>query len=137
MKKLMLNSLCVFSLLAFASVGCSQDKAGSTTNSAAPAATNSAPAVSAAVSFDDPTKLTAQAPETFRAKFETTKGAFTVEITRSLSPNGADRFLQPRALGLFQVTSPFFASCPVSWCNSASTATRRYLGKMARCQHLR
>jgi len=97
----MFNSLCVFSLLAFASVGCSQDKAGSTTNSVAPVATNSAPAVSAAASFDDPTKLTAQAPETFRAKFETTKGAFTVEITRSLSPNGADRFYNLVRSGYF------------------------------------
>ncbi|HTB82280.1 MAG TPA: peptidylprolyl isomerase, partial [Candidatus Sulfotelmatobacter sp.] len=106
-KKLILNSLCVFSLLAFVSVGCSQDNAGSTTNSVAAAVTNQAPALPAAVpaaagSFDDPTKLTAQAPETFRAKFETTKGAFTVEITRSLSPNGADRFYNLVRSGFFK-----------------------------------
>lgn len=42
--------------------------------------------------FADPAKLTAQAPETFKAQFDTTKGKFTIEVTRSLSPNGADRF---------------------------------------------
>jgi peptidyl-prolyl cis-trans isomerase A (cyclophilin A) len=102
MNKLMLNSLCVFSLLALGSVGSAQDKAGSTTNSVAVAVTNQMPDVSAAVSFDDPAKLTAQAPETFRAKFETTKGAFTVEITRSLSPNGADRFYNLVRSGFFK-----------------------------------
>ncbi len=32
------------------------------------------------------------APETFRARFETTAGAFVVEVRRELAPNGADRF---------------------------------------------
>ncbi len=32
------------------------------------------------------------APESFRVKFETTKGSFVVEVTRSLSPIGADHF---------------------------------------------
>jgi peptidyl-prolyl cis-trans isomerase A (cyclophilin A) len=47
---------------------------------------------SVAPGFDDPAKLTAKAPETFKAQFDTTKGKFTVEVTRSLAPNGADRF---------------------------------------------
>jgi peptidyl-prolyl cis-trans isomerase A (cyclophilin A) len=42
--------------------------------------------------FTDPSKLTEKAPDTFRAQFDTTKGKFTVEVTRSLAPNGADRF---------------------------------------------
>jgi peptidyl-prolyl cis-trans isomerase A (cyclophilin A) len=33
-----------------------------------------------------------QAPETYRARFETTKGSFTVEVTRAWAPLGADRF---------------------------------------------
>jgi peptidyl-prolyl cis-trans isomerase A (cyclophilin A) len=33
-----------------------------------------------------------QAPETYRARFETTKGTFTVEVTRAWAPLGADRF---------------------------------------------
>jgi cyclophilin family peptidyl-prolyl cis-trans isomerase len=32
------------------------------------------------------------APSTYRVRFETTKGAFTLEATRSLAPHGADRF---------------------------------------------
>src|SRR5690242_16888925 len=32
------------------------------------------------------------APATYRVRFETTKGAFTLEATRALAPHGADRF---------------------------------------------
>jgi len=32
------------------------------------------------------------APDVYRARFETTKGAFTLEVTRSMAPLGADRF---------------------------------------------
>lgn len=38
--------------------------------------------------------LQLQAPETFKAKFITTKGDFTIEVHRSWSPNGADRLYQ-------------------------------------------
>jgi peptidyl-prolyl cis-trans isomerase A (cyclophilin A) len=54
-----------------------------------------------AANFADPAKLTAKAPESFKAKFETTKGDFTVEVTRSLSPNGADRFYNLVRSGYF------------------------------------
>jgi peptidyl-prolyl cis-trans isomerase A (cyclophilin A) len=40
----------------------------------------------------DPSKLNAKAPETFKAKFETTKGNFVIEVHRDWAPNGADRF---------------------------------------------
>jgi peptidyl-prolyl cis-trans isomerase A (cyclophilin A) len=33
-----------------------------------------------------------QAPPKFRARFETSKGGFTIEVTRDWSPKGADRF---------------------------------------------
>ena len=39
-----------------------------------------------------PAKLTAKAPERFRARFDTTKGTFIIEVHREWSPNGADRF---------------------------------------------
>jgi peptidyl-prolyl cis-trans isomerase A (cyclophilin A) len=39
-----------------------------------------------------PKQLTEQAPESFRARFETSAGSFVVEVTRSWSPLGADRF---------------------------------------------
>lgn len=52
--------------------------------------------------FADPSKLTAKAPETFQALFKTTKGNFTVEVTRSLAPNGADRFYNLVKSGYFK-----------------------------------
>ncbi len=56
----------------------------------------------AAPGFADPAKLTEKAPETFKAQFETTKGKFTVEVTRSLAPNGADRFYNLVKSGYFK-----------------------------------
>lgn len=55
-----------------------------------------------AVDFADPAKLTAKAPESFKVKFETTKGNFTIEVTRSLAPNGADRFYNLVRSGYFK-----------------------------------
>jgi len=40
----------------------------------------------------NPAALKEKAPETYRVKFDTSAGPFTVEVTRSLAPNGADRF---------------------------------------------
>jgi peptidyl-prolyl cis-trans isomerase A (cyclophilin A) len=39
-----------------------------------------------------PASLKARAPETFKVKFVTTRGDFTVEVHRDWSPLGADRF---------------------------------------------
>ena len=39
----------------------------------------------------DEAELSAQSPETFQVKFETTKGDFIIEVHRSWSPHGADR----------------------------------------------
>ena len=50
----------------------------------------------------DPSKLTEKSPESFKVKFETTKGNFTVEVTRSLAPNGADRFYNLVRSGYFK-----------------------------------
>jgi peptidyl-prolyl cis-trans isomerase A (cyclophilin A) len=52
--------------------------------------------------FTAPAKLTAKAPESFKVKFETTKGNFTVEVTRSLAPNGSDRFYNLVRSGYFK-----------------------------------
>jgi peptidyl-prolyl cis-trans isomerase A (cyclophilin A) len=37
-------------------------------------------------------EMNKEAPATFKAKFETSKGTFVVEVTRDWSPRGADRF---------------------------------------------
>lgn len=49
----------------------------------------------------DPSKLTEKAPDTFKAQFDTTKGKFVVEVTRSQAPNGADRFYNLVKAGYF------------------------------------
>jgi peptidyl-prolyl cis-trans isomerase A (cyclophilin A) len=63
-----------------------------------PAATKPA----ATADLTNPSKLTEKAPDTFKVKFDTTKGSFTVEVTRSLAPNGADRFYNLVKAGYFK-----------------------------------
>ena len=70
---------------------------------------------SSAPGFADPSKLTEKAPETFKAQFDTTKGKFTIEVTRSLSPNGADRFYNLVRSGYFKDTA-FFRVIPGFMC---------------------
>src|SRR2546425_200059 len=65
--------------------------------------------------FTDPAKLTEKSPESFKVKFETTKGNFTVEVTRSLSPNGADRFYNLARSGYFKDVA-FFRVIPGFMC---------------------
>ena len=55
----------------------------------APAVT---PAEAARQKLLNPAQLNEKAPETFRAKFTTSKGDFVIEVTRAWAPNGADRF---------------------------------------------
>jgi len=40
----------------------------------------------------NPAQLNETAPAKFQVKFDTSKGEFTVEVTREWAPNGADRF---------------------------------------------
>jgi peptidyl-prolyl cis-trans isomerase A (cyclophilin A) len=42
--------------------------------------------------LSDPASLTEQAPAVYKAKFDTSKGSFVVEVHRDWAPNGADRF---------------------------------------------
>src|SRR5207247_2575413 len=65
--------------------------------------------------FSNPSKLTAKAPESFKVKFETSKGVFTVEVTRSLAPNGADRFYNLVRSGYFSGVE-FFLVIPAFMC---------------------
>lgn len=54
-----------------------------------------------AVSLTEPAKLTETAPESFKVKFVTTKGDVTLQISRALSPHGADRFFNLVKAGYF------------------------------------
>ncbi len=49
----------------------------------------------------NPAGLTEQAPATFRANFDTSKGAFVVEVHRDWAPLGADRFYNLVKNGFF------------------------------------
>jgi len=59
------------------------------------------PAAPAKVSLTEPATLVEKAPDSFKAKLNTTKGAITIEVTRAWSPNGADRFYNLVKAGYF------------------------------------
>ena len=42
--------------------------------------------------LSDPASLNEQAPAVYKAKFDTSKGPFVIEVHRDWAPNGADRF---------------------------------------------
>lgn len=46
-------------------------------------------------------EMTRTAPDTFRARVETTEGAFVVEVVRAWAPNGADRFYNLVSSGFY------------------------------------
>jgi cyclophilin family peptidyl-prolyl cis-trans isomerase len=50
------------------------------------------PTSGAAGPLDNPAALTEKAPATYKARFDTSKGAFVLEVNRSWAPQGADRF---------------------------------------------
>jgi peptidyl-prolyl cis-trans isomerase A (cyclophilin A) len=105
------NLICAFSLIAgFALVSCSNADQSQTNNPPE----NKAPST-ALSDFADPAKLTEKAPETFDAQFDTTKGKFTIEVTRSLAPNGADRFYNMVRSGYFRDVA-FFRVVPGFMC---------------------
>src|SRR5262245_57355879 len=59
----------------------------------APAKKEAAPAAAAASKkLMDPASLNEKSPDTYKAKFETSKGSFTITVNRAWAPNGADRF---------------------------------------------
>ncbi len=55
----------------------------------------------------DASLATETAPDTFQARFETTKGEFVVEVNREWAPNGADRFYNLINIGFYEQTGFF------------------------------
>jgi peptidyl-prolyl cis-trans isomerase A (cyclophilin A) len=51
-----------------------------------------APALAQAPNLANPSALVEQAPASYKVKFDTTKGAVVIQVTRAWAPNGADRF---------------------------------------------
>jgi len=80
---------------------------------APPADRAAAPAPTAALM--NPAEATATAPDTFRVKFETTKGDVMIQVNRGWAPRGADRFYNLVRAGyysdiaFFRVISGFMA----------------------------
>ena len=83
----MLKKLTTTLLAAVVIVGCGN---GDSAN-AADAAADAAKVKSVLMNKDSP-EMKKQAPEKYKARFETGKGAFVIEVERKLSPRGADRF---------------------------------------------
>ncbi len=52
----------------------------------------SAQSPASAANLGNPASLNEQAPPVYKAKFDTSKGIFVIEVHRDWSPNGADRF---------------------------------------------
>ena len=98
MKKIVI--LTVVAILGISLSGYAQAPAGTTPKSKTSAthktATGTTVAPTAARSYDRPllrpALLKDKAPETYQVKFTTTKGDFTVTVTRAWAPLGADRF---------------------------------------------
>ena len=58
-----------------------------------------------------PARYARQAPEKYKARFETTKGVFVIEVTRASAPLGADRFYN-LVRGGFYDGARFFRTLP-------------------------
>lgn len=59
----------------------------------------------------DPSRARALAPQTFRVKFQTTKGTFLVDVYRDWAPHSADRFFNLVRIGFYDGCS-FFRMTP-------------------------
>lgn len=59
--------------------------------------------------MQNPALATEKAPEIFQVKFNTSKGDFTIEVTRAWSPNGADRFYNLVKIGYYKDVAIFRA----------------------------
>jgi peptidyl-prolyl cis-trans isomerase A (cyclophilin A) len=59
------------------------------------------PAFGQSANLSNPSALRETAPATYKARFETNKGTFVVDVTRDWAPNGADRFYNLVKNGFF------------------------------------
>jgi peptidyl-prolyl cis-trans isomerase A (cyclophilin A) len=57
--------------------------------------------------LSDPASLNEKAPAVYKAKFDTSKGPFVVEVHRDWAPNGADRFYNLMKNGFYKDTRFF------------------------------
>lgn len=60
-----------------------------------------APAFGQAPDLSNPAALTEQAPASYKARFDTSKGSFVIQVDRAWAPHGADRFYNLVKHGFF------------------------------------
>jgi peptidyl-prolyl cis-trans isomerase A (cyclophilin A) len=84
-------------------------KAPAPATKAAPAAPKAAPA--SRMNLLNPSTVTGKAPESFKAKFTTTKGDVIIQVTRAWAPLGVDRFYNLVRAGFF-TDAAFFRVVP-------------------------
>jgi peptidyl-prolyl cis-trans isomerase A (cyclophilin A) len=75
----------------------------------------------------NPAALTEQAPATYKASFDTSKGVFVIEVHRDWAPNGADRFYNLVKNGFYDDTR-FFRVIPrfmVQWGMNGNPAVQQ------------
>ena len=73
----------------------------------------------------NPSALTEHAPPVYKAKFDTSKGPFEVEVHRDWAPAGADRFYNLVKNGFFD-NARFFRVVSGFMVQFGSMATRMY-----------
>lgn len=78
--------------VALAACGGERQPAGEAEAAGQPAATGQPAAAANPLLDPKAPEMNATAPATFRAKFETSKGEFVIEVHRDWAPHGADRF---------------------------------------------
>ena len=97
-------SLAATVVLATAALGCNSTAKEPEGKSTATTAATTA-ATTGHISPSDPkapAEANKTAPSKFKVKFQTTKGDFTVSVTRDWAPNGADRFYNLVSIGYFE-----------------------------------
>jgi peptidyl-prolyl cis-trans isomerase A (cyclophilin A) len=88
------------------------------------------PALGQAGKLSNPAALNETAPATYKARFDTSKGAFVLDIRREWAPNGADRFYNLVKNGFydnvrfFRVVSGFMVQFGISGDPNASAQWR-------------
>ncbi len=95
-----------FAAASLALCACQGPSASQSSTAPEPAQTQTQSAASASPAgqnpaLTNPAMADAQAPQTYRARFSTTKGDFVVEVHRDWAPRGADRFYNLVKIGYF------------------------------------
>ena len=100
MSSLVIALLCSGSLCSVG--GCkTKDEAKTASGTGTSPSTSASDKPAASASLLDPAAAKETAPATFKAKFNTTKGDFVLEIHRDWAPNGADRFYNLVKIGYY------------------------------------